>query len=635
MVKQQVPASKILVSMIILLFFALPSPRAQETGLPLFTFIEKKSTPLFAEDLKAFVDSKPSETDYLPVLTGLCIIYEPDLFHLITMLRIVKKDQWEALKPQLPSLLDSENEQVRAVARLIAAELPDYNQAPSKHFPRIEQALTARDDWEAFSIYRCAAKRGERLSDEQFLACIDDSRPSLAAAVIEDRFHGVYRKAGEKSEAELLGKTDFIDTLMQKCVTLHKGDDPRLVIPPLYTVIHFGKASAIEQYIFLVDSPFPVLRNLAYTGLLRYADTSLYRYFIKGINDENINVRILCIKGLGAIRDSRAIGPLAKMLKDDSEPGRVRTECAKALGEIGDRRIVSIFRSFLLTPRKDGKRDANARAAAAHSLGQLREKTAVDALIANIDTEKESSLNYECIIALGKIRSTTGFEKLFPLVKKGWDLWYKTAYIEYHDNAYASLWALFPYRTETVINFYRDVFESIDSNGAFDVITYTAAYYLLHAGKTPQEEALFYVENHRQSFFKTDYRVYEFAATLKGRWDIPSLRYLADNIESYGSTTQTWILSSIEQQAYPEFFPVIAKVRESPGPTVRKWAARLLWIFSTKLSSMEKGEAARMRRDIISLVESWDNNAGNKDIDNYLDRVEKELEKTTSKGETI
>jgi HEAT repeat protein len=113
-------------------------------------------------------------------------------------------------------------------------------------------------------------------------------------------------------------------------------------------------------------------------------------------------IRQLAARGLGQIRDARAVEPLIASLKGRED---VRAAAATALGEIDDERAVEPLIAAVKDP------GANVRAAAARALGQLGDVRAVDRLIMGL-RDHESVVRGAAAVALGEIGDVKAVEPL-------------------------------------------------------------------------------------------------------------------------------------------------------------------------------------------------------------------------------
>lgn len=584
----------------------------------------KAGAPLTAQALSRFISSHPAAQageEYLPVLLSLL---KPDHVHRqlrVTGMELVYPGYALPLEKILPDLLEAKHPRVRALARLVSLLLDlQYSRTAS-----VEAALKAEDDWEAYALFLEALHEGTPIGDEQLLQALDPDRPSLAAAALENRFAAYYLELNLPSLDSLNLHQDVRKAILKKCLAMTKLAEPRLILPVLHTLILVGQAEYLQEIIVLSTHQVPEVRSLAYQGLIRFADTSLFRYFLAGLQDSSNDVRYLSIQGLGAIRDVRGIEPLAAILNNTAEMMYLRRACAIALGKIGDRRIASILTNVLLLPQDGRGYDASIRIEAARALGQLREQSAVEALLANINPVEDSQLNYECLVALGKINSQTGFKKLLPLVEKGLPAWTMTK--DTYSSLYAALGALFLHQSLEADSLYRQVFNTYGTvSHQFDPCGYVAAWHLLRgaADKNAPEAQPFrvYMDTHRASFFSNELRIYYFCQILEGKWEEENLAFLSSHVSEYDTTIKTWVLSSMVAQPSLSFITAVEQVAADSNESVRAWASSLLYqisfIFTRKDTS--DTEDLNMAADRISrIIEAWKSTEENSKILRYLE----------------
>jgi HEAT repeat protein len=111
---------------------------------------------------------------------------------------------------------------------------------------------------------------------------------------------------------------------------------------------------------------------------------------------------------LGETRSHSAAAPLGQVVLNDTEPG-VRAAAAVALGEIGDDSAVApLSQALTQQPRNQKKTTVEENEfvmrAAAHSLGQIKSRTAVNILIATLTNESVAvDVRREAATALGLI----------------------------------------------------------------------------------------------------------------------------------------------------------------------------------------------------------------------------------------
>jgi HEAT repeat protein len=161
---------------------------------------------------------------------------------------------------------------------------------------------------------------------------------------------------------------------------------------------------------------------------------------VKGLEDEDLHVRIAAAGALGAIGDARAVEPLIATLKDSD--WHARFGAARALGKIGDMRAVEP----LIATLKDndlvvcaaaaavlggigqpavepltaalGDSDAVVRSGAAWALGEIGDVRAVEPLIVALN-DNDWNVSFSAAAALGKIGDARAVEPLIAVLDGG------------------------------------------------------------------------------------------------------------------------------------------------------------------------------------------------------------------------
>jgi len=262
---------------------------------------------------------------------------------------------------------------------------------------------------------------------------------------------------------------------------------------------------------------------------------------------------------------------------------------------------VQIFKNVLLVPIGKGGEDWNLRIVAAQHLGIMEEKSAIDALLVNIDPGKEDLLNFYCLEALGKIDNPDAYRKLVPIVAKGWETWIKIT--GSNGNLYAAGWALFLFKSPEAEKLFTLIWDKT-GNGYSDA-GYMAALALARNAQEVQPAWRDYLDKYRQDFFKNDHRVYEFARLLKGRWDIPDLAWLGSRLNNYSTIVQSWILSDMYQQPDFLYMPALDKARNTTDDGVRVWASKVAYILASSLPRPPNEKSIADAMSLAALLEIW------------------------------
>jgi HEAT repeat protein len=303
-------------------------------------------------------------------------------------------------------------------------------------------ALKAQADWGAgLSLLRAAGEaaatgRAPPLSEPELLSLLDPSRPTQAAAA-----------------ASLLGggKTPAAIAALSALVKDKSARDPALLVSAMRVLGRAASPDCLELFVLLCSDPAAFVREEACRSLVRLGDPRAVPALLGRLADRDGSVRVAAALGLGELRDSRAVDPLSAILVDPAEGEEIKRACAKSLGKIGDTRTLQTFVRFLLMPPSGG--DSAARIYAAMSLGEKREKAAIDSLLKNIDPSREADLNYHCVVALGRIADPIGLRKLLPLVQQGLPVWQAASWTRTPSAAY---WALLPLEPSLARQLYLD-----------------------------------------------------------------------------------------------------------------------------------------------------------------------------------
>ena len=200
----------------------------------------------------------------------------------------------------------------------------------------------------------------------------------------------------------------------------------------------WGKPAAVPPLIRMLKDENPDIRRSVAKVLGRIGDERAVEPLAEALKDENEGVRRFVVKALGAIGDEAAVQPLIGVLKDESE--LVRRDAAEALGSISNQEAVphleSLWRKdeskevriwvafalvkitesetafkFLLSVLKD--EDWGVRYDAAHALGEIADKRAVEPLMKALGDEVEY-VRWAAAWALGEIGERCAVE---PLIK--------------------------------------------------------------------------------------------------------------------------------------------------------------------------------------------------------------------------
>jgi HEAT repeat protein len=157
-----------------------------------------------------------------------------------------------------------------------------------------------------------------------------------------------------------------------------------------------------------LTDPAPIVRVTAMHAILTLPPADAATLLIPLLQDKLEFVRRETAYALGETRSRAAAAPLENVLLSDKESG-VRGAAAVALGEIGDETAVpALARVLAGQPEKKKKAKAESNVfvmrAAARSLGQIKSRASIDALIATLANDaNDNDLRREAATALGLI----------------------------------------------------------------------------------------------------------------------------------------------------------------------------------------------------------------------------------------
>ena len=168
-------------------------------------------------------------------------------------------------------------------------------------------------------------------------------------------------------------------------------------------------AASREALVGLSDVS-PMVRAVAAKAILSLGPDESVTALLPLLNDKDEFVRREAVYALGLTRSRRATESVGRLLTTDKEEG-VRAAAAVALGEIGDESAV-VTLANVLAPELSGSSGRKARAernvfvlrASAKSLGQIRSRAGVPALVVVLSNEKMvDDVRREAALALGMI----------------------------------------------------------------------------------------------------------------------------------------------------------------------------------------------------------------------------------------
>jgi HEAT repeat protein len=183
--------------------------------------------------------------------------------------------------------------------------------------------------------------------------------------------------------------------------------------------LHHPHASRAAQA--ALNDPSPIVRATAAASVLSLPPVESAAGLIPLLSDKDEFVRQQVAYALGQTRNPSAVAPLVERLSDKKDS--VRGAAAVALGEIADATAVTYLAAVLnrqagLPPTKKGQKSKPEQnpfvlRAAAHSLGQIKNRAALPALIFALQDERmEDDVRREAAWALGRIGDASAIPAL-------------------------------------------------------------------------------------------------------------------------------------------------------------------------------------------------------------------------------
>jgi HEAT repeat protein len=178
----------------------------------------------------------------------------------------------------------------------------------------------------------------------------------------------------------------------------------------LMRLANFKRPDAARAAVGGLNDPSPAVRVMAAHAILALPPAEVVSLLTPLLQDKLEFVRREAAYALGETHSRAAVELLANLLLTDKEAG-VRGAAAVALGQIGDEAAVPALTQVLAgskpAPKKKKPRAEDNQfvlRAAAHSLGQIRSRAAVEVLIATLGNEIiAGDVRREAAIALGLI----------------------------------------------------------------------------------------------------------------------------------------------------------------------------------------------------------------------------------------
>lgn len=183
------------------------------------------------------------------------------------------------------------------------------------------------------------------------------------------------------------------------------------------------KSDNLDLTLNRLNDPDLKLRRQAYDTLWKYKDTRILEALILALKDEDLKIREIAARSLGEFKNSMVVKPLLEILQND----KASTVRAKALISVSSKEFPNdqVFYELIKALRKDP--DTDVRMYAASSLGDYKDKRAVNDLIAAIkenedkENQNNADVRTEIAMALGEIGDKRALDPLLGLLNDSAD----------------------------------------------------------------------------------------------------------------------------------------------------------------------------------------------------------------------
>lgn len=164
----------------------------------------------------------------------------------------------------------------------------------------------------------------------------------------------------------------------------------------MYALVRLGAFTQLASVLTSGGQPVTRWWPVAY-AFRRVGNPQAGPILLALLQGDGVFTRSFAARGLGAIKEARAIAPLVAILGNASEVVNVRIEAARALVDLGATQAADALAGILTTP----KLDPNLRLEAAMALGQLRSPRAAE-LFVDLATDRWPSMRAASLTGLAR-----------------------------------------------------------------------------------------------------------------------------------------------------------------------------------------------------------------------------------------
>jgi HEAT repeat protein/cyclophilin family peptidyl-prolyl cis-trans isomerase len=303
-------------------------------------------------------------------------------------------------QPDLISLVRDSEARIRRRAALAIGR----TRVP-EGIPALVPLLAGDDDPEVRQMAAFALGLiGDARAADPLTAALDDPDP-----LVHGRAAEALGLIGHKAAADAIGAMMARHTTAGVLADIHP-DDLEYPKAPAVEAVRLGMYAQVRLGAFdplaavLTDGGGrPVSRwwPVAY-AFRRVGDPRAGTVLLALLQSDGTITRAFAARGLGAVKEPRAVAPLVAILGNDREVVNVRVEAVRALAELGAPEAVAPLVTIVSTPTLD----PNLRLEAVVALGELQASDAIDVLI-DLVTDRWPSLRAAALTALARTDADT------------------------------------------------------------------------------------------------------------------------------------------------------------------------------------------------------------------------------------
>jgi HEAT repeat protein/cyclophilin family peptidyl-prolyl cis-trans isomerase len=233
---------------------------------------------------------------------------------------------------------------------------------------------------------------------DALVAALGDADPSVQGRAAEGLGLIGYKASADSIAAMMAAhvKSGVLADIPADDLVYPKAPPIEAVRLGMYALVRLGAFDQLTSALTSGGQPVTRWWPVAY-AFRRVGNPQAGPILLALLQGDGVFTRSFAARGLGAIKEARAVAPLVAILGNASEVVNVRIEAARALVDLGTPQAADALTTILTTPTLD----SNLRLEAATALGQLRAARAAD-LFADLATDRWPSMRAAAITGLAR-----------------------------------------------------------------------------------------------------------------------------------------------------------------------------------------------------------------------------------------